>query len=900
MATGSDDSKNNKPPVIDEQPRVASNSNKPGSKSKQLAISVDDLSNEELESIISGADEGETTHKRSRKSKRLSRKAKAKAKDRSTDSEESESSESDGEDSSDITEPLLDETIELKQVPLPAGKESVKISTKTRSSDTTTTAGSTTMPDDDAIRGTMFGNTADESQWADEIDLSSDEREEPVDFDLKDAVPSTPATYATEDTDQTDLSAITDPSYIIPEGSHIHIIQTTMKLAPNEKHFKTLIRKMKGVLDYLKSVSDDVTILAKTTSASGTQLPALTSSTDSHFPDSYSSIKHYLNVGQSYILEQDPIDAKTLDNRRKTKEFNYNSRKEGNKSSGKRAALKKKAKGFQFDHGPCDLWFTYSVMTKYPEVSDMLIGLNIDIGSELGVRTSLKNVQCFESRAKYLLTCVNGNLCAQGVRAVLQNSLQREQKRLCLSGKLDTTEYYDRPVPEFLVYTKPIRPLKIPEAEREALSMDPYPQYSHMAYYIEAAESAWDLLEPLLDEYAESGRIVNDFGPSAFLLENPPQGAPTSLNTVRIYHKIARISCAYNLRSTVLECRHVAYWHHPVKVAMLEVDELNPDGTPTGRKIVPERPYERTCLAKELANITMNGVQVFHSMVINQTGPEVGVTNVVVANDPECPYTPAIRQFAQNTLADLNCFLFHHLTTNMGYSPSTVQRLINCCYMSSAALAEESSWDCVLQKATPRYRDRRQAWLEQHSRLDYKTPSGGNTGANSTPRLGGSPIDLSDEVRKELVQKLKCNPDQTAADAMEEDGHASQHTGMPEKSVNTLQTAGNEINQAKKSKDMAIELSLQRRKVADVEKKAEDDRARLEAEASKRMDEVKQQAVDEMAALQAQIDYFKSLALAGSATQDGIARQGSPHLSGSGTSPSSQMETEERRAAGDK
>eukprot|EP00956_Cyclotella_meneghiniana_P043646 scaffold281287_cov218-Cyclotella_meneghiniana.AAC.1 len=66
------------------------------------------------------------------------------------------------------------------------------------------------------------------------------------------------------------------------------------------------------------------------------------------------------------------------------------------------------------------------------------------------------------------------------------------------------------------------------------------------------------------------------------------------------------------------------------------------------------------------------------------------------------------------------------------------------------------------------------------------------------------------------------------------------------------------------------------------------------------MDEVKQQAVDEMAALQAQIDYFKSLALAGSATQDGNARQGSPHHSGSGTSPSSQMETEGRRAAGDK
>ena len=75
---------------------------------------------------------------------------------------------------------------------------------------------------------------------------------------------------------------------------------------------------MKGVLDYLKSVSDDVTILARTSSASGTQLPPVTLSTDSHFPDSYSSIKRYFSVSQSYILEQEPFDAKTLNNRRKT------------------------------------------------------------------------------------------------------------------------------------------------------------------------------------------------------------------------------------------------------------------------------------------------------------------------------------------------------------------------------------------------------------------------------------------------------------------------------------------------------------------------------------------------------------------------------------------------------
>ena len=63
------------------------------------------------------------------------------------------------------------------------------------------------------------------------------------------------------------------------------------------------------------------------------------------------------------------------------------------------------------------------------------------------------------------------------------------------------------------------------------------------------------------------------------------------------------------------------------EVAMEERDELNPeDGKPTGRKYTPERPYPRTCLAKEMMNITINGIQVFHSFVINQSGPDVGVT----------------------------------------------------------------------------------------------------------------------------------------------------------------------------------------------------------------------------------------------------------------------------------
>lgn len=402
---------------------------------------------------------------------------------------------------------------------------------------------------------------------------------------------------------------------------------------------------------------------------SGTQLPPLCSSEDSHFPTDYGTIKRYFSVSQSYILEQPTIDAKPLHNRKKTKDFNYINKKDGNGRAGKRAVLKKKDKGFEFNHGPCELWFTFSINTKYPAVLDMLVSLIVDLGSDLGVRSLLKNMQCFDSRAKYMLTCVNSNLCALGVRAILQNSLFREQRRLCKSNKLDM-DCYDQPVLEFLVYFKPIHPLKgLPESERQHLTFDTYPFYNRNAFYIEAAAGAWDLLESLLEEYAESVRIANDFGPAAYLLENPSPDRPPSLTVTCNHHEVGRISCGYNLRTTVMECKHVVQWFHPVKVAMEERGEINQeDSSPTGRKITPECPHARTCLAKEMMNITINGIQVLHSFVINQAGLDVGVTNVVVACDPECPYTPAIRQFAQSTLADFNCFIYHHLTKNMGYT----------------------------------------------------------------------------------------------------------------------------------------------------------------------------------------------------------------------------------------
>eukprot|EP00956_Cyclotella_meneghiniana_P004446 scaffold5449_cov52-Cyclotella_meneghiniana.AAC.14 len=877
-------------------------------RSSKKGKSVDDLSLEEIESIISGESESGSQAKERRtrsknKSKSETKKSSSKSSvgsDSSGDSANSSSGSTSSDDESDLTE-ALDDEVGLQQVPLPEGKEGVRISTKTKGGSETATTSASTASQDDVLCGTKFGNNADFRVWPEEIELSGDEADDPPVADIKDKPPSTPATHATEETSETEISAITDPS------------------------LSSL--KAKAILDYFSNISSDVEILPTTSSPTGTQLPSLQKADDSHFPSDYKEVQRYFNVSQAYILESSILDATTLHNRRKTKEYNWQKKKEGQGGKGKRASLKKKAKGFEFDHGPCELWFTFSILTKYPSVSDMLTSLNIDLGSELGIKCTMKNVQCFDSRAKYMLTCVNSNLCPQGVRAMLENSLFREQRRLCLSGKLETTDYYDRPIPQIKVYVKPMRPLGgIPNNEKDSLTFDVYPQYTRPAYHIEAAEADWSLLEVLLDEYADSGRIGNDFGPAAFLLENPPAEYKPGLTVVRNYHQIGRISCGHNLRTTVMECRHVSHWHHPVKVAMREKEKIDPvDGKPTGEMYEPERPYTRTTLAKELSNLTINGEQVFLAVVVNQAGPDVGVTNVVVANDPECPYTPAIRQFAQNTLADLNCFMYHHLTINMGYCKSTVQRLINCCYMTSAALASESTWDPILQKATPRFQDRKKKWLEKHKHLDYMQGSGSKSTADQ-PMLGNSPIEMSDDVRLELVKKLNCSADMTAKDVLDEDGHASALTGRPEKSVNTLNTEGNTVNQERQKKELTIELAMQKQKLADAEQAA-----------NERVEETRRQAEEmmarQMADMQAQMEHFKALALAATqgsnnqsvpmeVTEDSTSRQvegsiedlrrgvnanaqagerpfvaagqsqqqGPPHLSGGGTFPPSHDE----------
>jgi hypothetical protein len=298
----------------------------------------------------------------------------------------------------------------------------------------------------------------------------------------------------------------------------------------------------------------------------------------------------------------------------------------------------------------------------------------------------------------------------------------------------------------------------------------------------------------------------------------------------------------YQLLTTVVSCAHANLWEHPVCVKMAEQDVIDSSGAYTGQRATPFAPYHRTTLRAELQDITINGKQVFHTAIVTEKGHDAGYSMIIVSVDPTNPHTPAFRDFARNTAAHLPGFLYHYLRKVKGFHESTCKRLENCLYIdSSVGMAEHYSWDPVTMKATPEISTRRERWHSESSHLDVKRCTKTPQSSSSTPAfLGNSPVELTDNVKKDLIRRLRVDTENIGPEAGREG--ALVLTGGTDgvsagSSVNTN-------NMARKSHDLALNLAEERRK--NFEQNAE------------------------MAKMQAEL-----------ARLTAIIQQGSPHLSGS-------------------
>eukprot|EP00956_Cyclotella_meneghiniana_P027671 scaffold62706_cov48-Cyclotella_meneghiniana.AAC.5 len=163
----------------------------------------------------------------------------------------------------------------------------------------------------------------------------------------------------------------------------------------------------------------------------------------------------------------------------------------------------------------------------------------------------------------------------------------------------------------------------------------------------------------------------------------------------------------------------------------------------------------------------------------------------------------------------------------MGYHESTVYRLVNCCFLNDAAIADQSDWDPVLQKSTPRFRNRLDVMRNRNRQYDFKRKSANSSGdATGTPSLGNCAVEMTDAVRNDAGRGRG-------------DGRASVLTDMPGKSVCTDKTDANTLNNERNNQDLAIKLALERR-----------ERSEIEASLNAKVEEAMKQ-----------IEHFKALAM---------------------------------------
>ena len=417
------------------------------------------------------------------------------------------------------------------------------------------------------------------------------------------------------------------------------------------------------------------------------------------------------------------------------------------------------------------------------------------------------------------------------------------EKKLCRHGKLDTLEWYDLPLPEFHMTIRSIRSLKLPDdpAEKKRLTFDTFSWGSKLAYFLEADNSAWTHLEPLLQLIVDSNTLSKAFGPSAFIMDVPDTNP--KIGKVRTHHEYGRISMGYNVATTIIECNEVQIYDYEVKVVMEEVDELDRNGNPTGLKRRPKPPYSKTTLRKELQRIRFNDDQIFHTAIMVCKGPETGISNVVVTYDTHDPLYKEKYNFAQHTINNLACFMYHWLQ-KCGYSSGTRTRLMRSFYEDKNLMAEHSSWDDQTLRVTPHFPVKRDTYLLENARYDPILRK--ELKLQKNPNI----LEMADGLRKNLLSTLGYDKNIRGQDVNSTISGVSKHTSDGVSSCGSTVNSENTANRFIKTQEYAKQLA-----------------------------EAKAQQVDQSILIHQLQTQMEKMIQTHAATQ-----QGSPHLSGSGAS----------------
>ena len=206
----------------------------------------------------------------------------------------------------------------------------------------------------------------------------------------------------------------------------------------------------------------------------------------------------------------------------------------------------------------------------------------------------------------------------------------------------------------------------------------------------------------------------------------------------------------------------------------------------------------------------------------------------------------------------------HHWLIQCGYNASTRVRLMRSFYIEKAQLAEYSSWDPTTCIATSHFATKTSTYLDDNARYDPAMDR-----QKQTPKLSPTVIDMSDQVRTNLLHSLGHKLGDTCVDVNSTITGVSPHTGDGDISCDSTVNSTNTTKKILTTKDFAIQLADSRAQLADSRMQLLDTKTKM-SEQEKMIEQ-----------LQRQLEQLQQT----NVIAETLAQQGAPHLSGSGVSP---------------
>ena len=268
-----------------------------------------------------------------------------------------------------------------------------------------------------------------------------------------------------------------------------------IQLMPGVPHFSTLQRGIRSFVEFFQKADEEALIVPRVI---GKERMISLTDCSTNFSYKLEDMEKYILVENKWLVYHRPTNKETL----------------------QRLKAKKQV-------GPTAMVAHIRLKTTMSPsmIKDMIQATQIEMSQSLRyVKVSIKHLQCWYSSTRYAIVGVDTSYHSVGeVKSAILSSLATS----CMEDKY----------PIFNVYQRRLKSFYRKDLVCTELSFEGFRRSEQLAFHIEARDSDWNILAPLLSSMNGSNKVKTLFGESAHVVKIPQVARP-KIEIAKLYQSL--------------------------------------------------------------------------------------------------------------------------------------------------------------------------------------------------------------------------------------------------------------------------------------------------------------------------------------------------------------------------